>query len=233
MRKLPRNKCLICGKETKRSTTKFCSRECYYKWRPGKKFSGPKIKHKEKPCLYCNKIFKPYRGTQKYCSLSCAGKDVQVEHMKKIGKAWKGIPKSEKQKKALSDFAKTRTGKKNPMYGKKAAHGKGEWHKTWDNQEVWTRSSWEKKYLELLDTQKIKYLVESKAFEITYMYEGKKKEGTYRPDVYLVEEDKYIEIKGFWRDDAKEKYEAMLEQYSDISIELLKKEELKKLGLNI
>jgi len=117
------------------------------------------------------------------------------------------------------------------MYGHKAAHGKGAWHITWDGKRVWTRSSWEMAFFMYLDNKEINYEVESICFPIKYNYEGVEKEGTYRPDVYLPDINEFIEIKGFWRDDAKEKYDAFLSQYPEIKIKLYFKENLIELGI--
>jgi len=55
-----------------------------------------------------------------------------------------------------------------------------------------------------------------KIFDIDY----NNKEGTYTPNFYLINGNKYIEIKGWWRDDAKIKYESFIKQYSHIMMEL-------------
>ena len=56
-------------------------------------------------------------------------------------------------------------------------------------------------------------------------------EETYTPDFYLIDYDKYIEIKGWWRDDAKIKYDLFKKTYPNILIELYEKNELKKLNI--
>ena len=117
-------------------------------------------------------------------------------------------------------------GKKSPMYGKKAPHGKGSYYK-----QSWMRSSWEIAYAKYCIINHIKYRYEPKVFEITYKYEGIKKEGTYRPDFYLPEQDLWIEIKGWWRDDAEKKFKAFKKQYKDIKIKVLTKKELKVLKI--
>lgn len=63
------------------------------------------------------------------------------------------------------------------------------------------QGSYEKKVVEYLNQNKIKYQWQSKIFTLP---DGK----TYRPDLYLIDEDKWIEIKG-WIDrnsDTKEKW---------------------------
>lgn len=95
------------------------------------------------------------------------------------------------------------------------------------------RSSWEIKVAEYLDGQGIDWEYEHKAYPITYTYEGEFKEGTYRPDFYFVKNGSYWEVKGYWRDDAKAKYEAFVQQYPDIHIKLLMKQELHSHGIMV
>lgn len=168
-----------------------------------------------KNCLNCNNEFKPWRNSQKYCSRYCSGKHAQFDHIQKLGKARKGITISEESKKKQSESMKGKLiGKLNPMYGKKAAHGKGCWHITWENKKVFLRSSWELGFAKYLDSKQIKYEVEFQRFPITYEYNGQIKEGTYCPDFYLPEKDKYYEIKGLWRDDAEIKFQAFKAQHN-------------------
>ena len=112
------------------------------------------------------------------------------------------------------------------FYGK-IYHGKGSWYICKDGAKVWMRSSWEIKFAEYLDAGNIDWLYEPKTFPIVY---GNKK-GTYTPDFYKIYEDIYYEIKGWWRDDAKIKYEAFCQQYPNIQIILLQKSDL--IGLKI
>jgi predicted nuclease of restriction endonuclease-like RecB superfamily len=60
------------------------------------------------------------------------------------------------------------------------------------------KSGWEEAFAKWCDRNKTKWLYESKTFNLG--------ETTYTPDFYLSESDTYIEIKGFWRDDAKKKF---------------------------
>ena len=115
-------------------------------------------------------------------------------------------------------------GKNNPMFGKIASHGKGSYY-----QKTYMRSSYEIAYAKWLDKQKIKWNYEPQAFPIQYNYKGKKKEGTYRPDFYLPTLDLWIEIKGWWRDDAKVKFKAFKRIYPGIEIKVLGKKELKSI----
>jgi hypothetical protein len=119
-----------------------------------------------------------------------------------------------------------RRGKRAPRYGTPASHGQHSKYKG-----ICMRSSWEISYAKYLDKNNIKWVYEPKAFEIIYEYKGKLKEGTYRPDFYLPETDGYIEIKGYWRDDAKIKFEAFKEQHSNLIIQVLMKKDLLEIGV--
>jgi hypothetical protein len=86
---------------------------------------------------------------------------------------------------------------------------------------IWMRSSWEVKYAKYLDKNHIKWLYESKTFDL-----GKT---TYTPDFYLPESDTYVEIKGYLRDNAKNKLRLFYKHFKNLKI-LLKKD-LKYLGV--
>ncbi len=51
-----------------------------------------------------------------------------------------------------------------------------------------------------MNFHKIEYLWQPQIFKIS---NGK----TYRPDLYLIDENKWVEIKGYFRQNAKEKWE--------------------------
>lgn len=109
-------------------------------------------------------------------------------------------------------------GKNNPRFGKIAKHGKGQYYKN-----IYMRSSYEIAYAKYLDKNNIKWLYESKTFNLENC--------TYTPDFYLSKLDKYVEIKGWWRDKAKTKFNSFKKQYPKIKIDLLMKPELKELGV--
>jgi len=85
------------------------------------------------------------------------------------------------------------------------------------------RSSYEIKFAYFLDLSGIKWLYESKAFDL--------KHSTYIPDFYIPEWDCYIEIKGWWRKDAKEKFRLFKKQYLKTNIVIINKNKLEKLGV--
>jgi hypothetical protein len=120
----------------------------------------------------------------------------------------------------------SRKGKKNGHYGKPAANIKRVYYK-----DVCMRSSWETAYAKWLDENCIKWLYEPKAFEITYEYQGDIKENCYWPDFYLPELNEWVEIKGWWRGAAKNKFDAFKNKYKDCTIKLLMQKDLEELNI--
>lgn len=108
-------------------------------------------------------------------------------------------------------------GKNHPFFGK-IIHGK--WGKY---KGIWMRSSWEVAFTYWLDLSGIKWLYESKTFDLGNT--------TYTPDFYLPEFNCYIEIKGYWRDDAKKKFSLFRRKYFNIKIAVLEYKQLKILGV--
>jgi hypothetical protein len=104
-------------------------------------------------------------------------------------------------------------GKLSRRFGKPAPHGKGAYYKS-----IWMRSSYEIAYAKYLDKQGIKWEYELKTFDLGNC--------TYTPDFYLIDQDKYIEIKGYWRDNSKKKFKLFKKLYKDIKIKILYKKDL-------
>jgi hypothetical protein len=121
-------------------------------------------------------------------------------------------------------------GKNNPMYGKEPAKyskvNKGGWYSRKDGRRIYLRSSWEFQVAKYLDTNNFLWEYELNAFPIKY----NDKEGTYRPDFYLINEKEYWEVKGWWRGDALSKYIAFLKQYPKIKIKIIDKIKLNELN---
>ena len=136
------------------------------------------------------------------------------------------------EKMSVAGSKNAKRGKDSNFYGKQY-HSKGDWYICNDGSKVWMRSSWEIKLAKYLDDKKTEWLYEPKVFPIEYVYNEEKKEGTYKPDFFLIKENKYIEVKGWWRDDALDKYTAFLEQYPKIKIELYNREKFKELSIYV
>jgi hypothetical protein len=174
-----------------------------------------------------------------------------AESKKKMSKSHKGEIKSEATR---AYFSARFTGKGNPFYGKKHSlelqtqinisrsasikrgknsnfygriyHGKGQWVECSVGR-IWVRSSWELATVKYLDKQGLAWNYEPKAFK----FKLNELEVTYTPDFYIEELGIYIEVKGYWREDAKAKFAEFKLQYPEIEIEVWDKQVLKERGI--
>lgn len=161
--------------------------------------------------------------------ISHKGKNCSSCHMKNY---WKNHPEKRVIKHYCEDCGKkiypyknvkrcpkcSTKGKNNGMFGKIAKHGKRIKYKN-----ILMRSSWEIVFAQFLDLSGIGYLYESKRFYF--------KDNSYSPDFYIPEWDLYIEIKGWWNNKAKKKFNLFKKYYSNIKIRVLMHEELQELGI--
>ena len=83
------------------------------------------------------------------------------------------------------------------------------------------RSLYEVAYAKYLDKQGTKWTYEAESFNL----------GTfkYTPDFYLPETDTYVEIKGSWKRETKNKFKMFQKKYYSMNIILLTNKELKNL----
>ncbi len=169
-----------------------------------------------------------YRGIVYKC-IDCKGK-LSSKYAKRCSKCFhnyiiksgimKNKPKSKEWRKRISQTIlknNTTKGKNNGMFGK-VTHGK--WGKY---KGINMRSSWEIKYAKFLDKHNYKWKYESKTFDLG--------DTTYTPDFYLPEKDMYIEVKGYWRDDAKKKFKRFKKEYPKENIKILDKNKLENMGV--
>ena len=113
-------------------------------------------------------------------------------------------------------------GKNNPNYKNKIGNTFG--YKAFFRKDLncYFRSSWEANYARILNFEKEKWVYEKDHFELS-------NETTYTPDFYLNNMNLYIEVKGYWRDDAKEKFLLFKKEYSKLKIKLIEEEQYKEL----
>jgi len=123
------------------------------------------------------------------------------------------------------------TGKNSSNYGKPAPRGAGTCKKYLYKSQfqgvVSLFGSYELAYAKYLDSINEPWYYEFKTFELNI----NERYTTYTPDFYLPSEDKYVEIKGYWYDDAKSKFDKFKETYINIKIELFMKNDLINLGI--
>lgn len=173
-------------------------------------------------CADCRKQLKNNRN--KYCR-SCwrkhnKGKEnPNYRHGKVNGNQCRDCGKKIYYSSIYCDCCKGK-GRRGFWFGKRAPHGKGAYYKN-----IWMRSSYEIKYAQYLDKKKLKWYYEPTIFDLG--------EETYTPDFYLPSRDLWIEVKGYWRPDAKRKFIKFKQLYSELDIVVLDRLRLKKLGLII
>lgn len=154
------------------------------------------------------------------------GKKDAYEYKKKISKSLKEnsnvtgrASTKEKEKERRRKLSKNAGG-----YRKGGGRSNGCWYESPTAGEVWLDSSYELAYAKWLDENKIKW--ERNTEKFGYLYEGDEK--NYIPDFYLVDEDKYIEIKGFETEKDRAKWRDFPHE-----IEVLKKEDLLEMGCDL
>ena len=132
-------------------------------------------------------------------------------------------PESVREKISKSRMGKY-TGRNSGMFGKKPSH-KCSYGKGGKYNNVWMKSSYELKYAKYLDQHNIKWLYEPKAFDLG--------ETTYRPDFYLPELDSWIEVKGYWTEEATNKFNLFKKLYSNIKIYIIDKSALLRRKIDV
>lgn len=92
------------------------------------------------------------------------------------------------------------------------------------NEELVCQGSYEAKTVDYLNANKINFEWQPKTFT---MPNGK----TYRPDLYLIDQDVWVEIKGWMRKDAQEKWDWFKTQFP--TAELWDRNKLKEIGIKV
>lgn len=91
--------------------------------------------------------------------------------------------------------------------------------------------SWESSVIDYLNNNKINYDWQPKTFNIpkeVYLT-PKGNKATYRPDLFLIDEQKWVEIKGWFRDDSQIKWDWFKSEYPNS--ELWDQKKLKELRI--
>ncbi len=104
-------------------------------------------------------------------------------------------------------------------------YGKGCYYNSLLQGKIWLRSSYELKFAQYLDKNNISWLYEIQTFDLG--------ETTYTPDFFLPTCNLFIEIKGYMTDKAQEKINKFLDIYNDETLQILRKNDLIKLGVDI
>lgn len=91
--------------------------------------------------------------------------------------------------------------------------GKSKWYEV---NGIKVQGTWERNFALWCNEQNIKWI---RPASLIYEIEGKRKR--YCPDFYLPDKELYIEIKGYWWGNDRQKMKAVLDQYPDIKIKII------------
>ena len=92
------------------------------------------------------------------------------------------------------------------------------------------QGSWEIVYAMYLDENHISYTAHEKTLTYTDSNGIKR---TYYPDFYLTERDEFIDVKGRYTDACREKFECIWKSNPTLKITLLRKDDLKAIGIDV
>ena len=187
-------------------------------------------------CQYCNKECKSpnsLRNHERLCTINPArqvsnfvaynanndpwnkGKTgVQVSPMKGKPGSFLGRKHSSETKQKISE--------------KLSINNKGGRAKWYDVAGQRVQGTWERDIALKLEELKIKWVkLKTNRDTLTYVMQGKLR--SYTPDFYLEDYGVYLEVKGFWWGNDKEKMRIVLETYPDKNIVIIEKEQYDKI----
>ncbi len=249
--------CSGCGKPIPYEKRKFnnCSKECGYmslckrKNKDGKglrkswtcpfckkSFTG-KLKilnhrreefeiHGYYQCEYCSEKFKTsyYYGLHlTHCTLNPQHNEIQ-EKRRDVGfKAFFGKKHTEEEKAHLSEIAK-KNGLGGYFYSKDGTRGKTAFAKSGKYKGIWCDSSWELAFVVYNLEHGIQFEKNFEYFE--YYSEFDKKNHKYYPD-FKLDENTYLEIKGWMNDSSKIKINEFRKNYPNLKLEVYGPNEMK------
>jgi len=205
--------CILCGKELSDYHCKTCIK-CIIKNKEPQHYCLDCKKHISRNGIRCHSCHIKYMWKIKVFSSRKGKNNSNYKHGKTYNNRCIDCSKILRNYRSKRCPSCAHKGKLSYLFGK-ITHGRGSYYKN-----VWMRSGYEIKYAKYLDKKGIKWLYESKTFDLG--------DTTYTPDFYLPKTKEYIEIKGWWRDDAKKKFELFKKMYPNIKITILDKLELTK-----
>lgn len=211
------HRCLECGNKFIAhisSKRKFCSYQCF-----SNRIKNNK-KPKKQPKLPIVKIFKLCKEcsgkilsrNKTFCSKICMSKNYQKTL---LGSNNPNFGNGEKIKLAYLRGAYDNVDRSNNYsYGYKIKYKNNTF-----------KSSWEYNFAKYLDDRKILWFYENAKFKLS-------NNKNYTPDFYIPNKNKYYEIKGYWREKSKHKYDLFKKEYPNIKIVLIEKKFYERLRIN-
>lgn len=189
---------------------KFCQKECK---------SANSLRNHERCCpANANRVYKNgmlgKKGNNQFSLAKSLGKSVPP--------AWnKGLPGTFRGKKHSAE-SRRKIGEKLSINNK---GGRAKWYDV-AGQRV--QGTWERDIALKLEEMKIKWIkLKTNRDTLKYVMDGKIR--SYTPDFYLEDYNLYLEIKGFWWGNDKEKMRIVLETHKDKNIFIVEKEQFNKI----
>ena len=90
---------------------------------------------------------------------------------------------------------------------------------------IFMRSAWEANYCRYLNYFGVNWQYEPREF----WFPVKRGNRSYKPDIYLPDEDKYVEVKGYLTPAGRTKLKRMAKYYSEVKIELVTEEQYREI----
>ncbi len=199
--------CPICGKELKSDKAKVA-----HLWRA----------HTESGIAHRHKTGKKGRVSHR--------KGLTKETSDEIRRTAKKVKETIQRKIANGTFVPTKMGiearkKLSIEQSLKNRGGKCKWFE-YKGQKL--QGTWELNIVKKLDEMNIDWY-KPKISKDVWSYELDGQQKSYTPDLYLKEQNIYLEIKGYWWGDDKRKMEAVKQQHPDKKILIIEKEEYTKI----
>lgn len=135
-----------------------------------------------------------------------------------------------------SKWSERMSGRNSPRYGHPAAPARKVIYTKPDGSRMVLRSTYEALMASHLDKNNKQWVYEpGPAFPVSYVsHTGTKKQGTYTPDFYVIDDDEFVEVKGWWQHpDGKLKFDAFRMQYPELKVKLIMGDDITKLGFNL
>jgi hypothetical protein len=208
-----------------------------------KKVLKPKIENEVKKCTYCDKKCKnsnSFRNHERCCPSNpdrnykngMIGKKGSNQYLRAEAL---GLPKpeiTEETRKKMSEISLLRgppsEETRRKISEKLSINNKGGRSKWYTVNGIKVQGTWEREVAKILTEKEIKWIKPTSSNH-SFEYRKEDKTKTYTPDFYLEEYDLYLEIKGYWWGNDREKMDCVLMQNPNANIKIIEKEEYEKI----